>query len=43
MFLGTTILQEEYDVVDDIIYNECYNGLDDAGMSVRETLNKIKK
>ena len=43
MFLGTTILQEEYDAVDDIIYNECYNGLDDAGMSVRETLNKIKK
>lgn len=43
MFLGTTISQEEYNIVDDIIYNECYNGLDDAGISVRDTLKKIKK
>ncbi len=43
MFLGTTISQEEYDEVNDIIYNECYNGLDDAGMSVRNTFKKIKK
>ena len=43
MFLGTTILQEEYDEVDNIIYNECYHGMDDAGMSVRDTFKKIKK
>lgn len=43
MFLGTTILQEEYDEVDDIIYNECYNGLDDANVSVSDSLKKIKK
>ena len=43
MFLGTTISQEEYDEVNDIIYNECYNGLDYAGMSVRNTFKKIKK
>ena len=43
MFLGTTISQEEYDIVDDVIYNECYNGLDDASMSVRDNFKKIKK
>lgn len=43
MFLGTIISQEEYDEVDDIIYNECFNGLDDAGMTVRDTFKKIKK
>lgn len=43
MFLGTIISQEECDIVDDIIYNECYNGLDDAGMTVRDTFKKIKK
>lgn len=43
MFLGTTISPEEYDIVDDVIYNECYNGLNDASMTVRDNFKKIKK